>query len=107
MLETFILARDRFLKPDGYIFPTNGSIIFAPMSDEWMYKEQLKKAEFWNNSNFYGVDMTAVLSQAHDEYFSQPIVGYIASETFLTTQRAIHTIDFNTVTLDELQVCRF
>lgn len=104
MLETFVLARDRFLKQDGYIFPTNGSIIFAPITDDFIYQEQLKKAEFWNNSNFYGVDIAPVLSQAHAEYFSQPIVGYISNQAFLTTQRAIHTIDFNTVTLEELQV---
>ena len=104
MLETFILARDRFLKQDGYMFPTNGSVILAPITDEYIYKEQLKKAEFWNNSNFYGVDLTSVISQAHDEYFRQPIVGYISNEAFLSTQRAIHTIDFNTVTLEELQV---
>lgn len=104
MLESFILARDRFLKPDGVIFPSNGSIIFAPITDENIYKEQYKKAEFWNNNNFYGIDMTSVVSQAHEEYFSQPIVGYIPNEAFLTKQRAIHTIDFNTVTLEELKV---
>jgi histone-arginine methyltransferase CARM1 len=77
MLESYIFARDKFLKHDGLMMPSLGSIFVAPISDEPIWKEQLTKAEFWKNSNFYGVDLSAVIDLAMDEYFSQPIVGLI------------------------------
>lgn len=75
MLESYVYARDKFLKPDGLMMPSLGSIIIAPISDEPIWKEQSTKAEFWKNSNFYGVDLSAVVDLAMDEYFSQSIVG--------------------------------
>jgi histone-arginine methyltransferase CARM1 len=47
MLESFVVARDRFLKPSGLMFPTSGNIIFAPLTDDVLYKEQLNKGVFW------------------------------------------------------------
>jgi hypothetical protein len=47
MLETYLVARDRFLKPGGLMFPTLGDIAFAPFSDEALYNEQLAKTQFW------------------------------------------------------------
>ena len=32
MLESYIVARDRFLKPKGLMLPTTGSIVLAPLS---------------------------------------------------------------------------
>jgi histone-arginine methyltransferase CARM1 len=47
MLESYVAARNRFLKPHGKMFPTTGNIIFAPLTDEAIYKEQSAKAAFW------------------------------------------------------------
>lgn len=47
MLESFVVARDRFLKPGGLMFPSSGNIIFGPITDEPLYKEQLNKGVFW------------------------------------------------------------
>jgi hypothetical protein len=35
MLESYIAARDRFLKPGGLMMPTTGSIVLAPMTGQW------------------------------------------------------------------------
>lgn len=38
MLESYIVARERFLKPAGLMMPTTGSIVLAPMTGngvEW------------------------------------------------------------------------
>ncbi|GFZ08988.1 protein arginine methyltransferase 4A [Actinidia rufa] len=40
MLETYIIARDRFLLPNGKMFPTIGRIHMAPFSDEYLYVER-------------------------------------------------------------------
>ena len=63
MLETYAVARERFLKPGGLMMPTTGSIVLGPITDEALYNEQLAKIGFWNNSAFYGVDLSPVENQ--------------------------------------------
>jgi histone-arginine methyltransferase CARM1 len=75
MLESYVVARDRFLKPGGLMMPTTGSIVLCPISDEQCHKEQLDRVAFWEAKDFYGVDLSPVVEQAYLEYFSQPIVG--------------------------------
>lgn len=62
------------------------------------------KASFWNNQDFHGVDLRATLPNAKAEYFRQPVVGSFPLSSLLSDQRAVHSIDFNSVTLAELQV---
>jgi histone-arginine methyltransferase CARM1 len=93
MLETYVTARDKFLKgKGGMMFPNLGSIIFSPITDDALYKEQLAKIEFWNCNNFYGVDLTKALERAYDEYFSQPVVGYFPVSALLSSNRVVHSV---------------
>merc|ERR1719265_283004 len=39
-IETMLVARDRFLKPDGAIFPTRATLSVQPFSDESLMIEQ-------------------------------------------------------------------
>ena len=48
MLESYITARDRFLKPDGLMFPTTGTMFLSVFSDSGLYKEMKGKSKFWN-----------------------------------------------------------
>ena len=41
MLESYIAARDLFLKPGGLMMPTTGTIFFAPFTDRTLYQEQV------------------------------------------------------------------
>jgi histone-arginine methyltransferase CARM1 len=82
MLESYVVARDRFLKPEGLMMPTTGSIVLCPISDEACHKEQLDRVAFWEARDFYGVDLSAVVEQAYLEYFSQPIVGESSATIF-------------------------
>jgi hypothetical protein len=47
MLETYVYARKRFLKPGGKMFPQVGRIHVAAFSDEVLYGELVSKAAFW------------------------------------------------------------
>lgn len=42
-VETFLLARDLFLKPGGSILPSAGHIFFCPFSDEGLFNETEQK----------------------------------------------------------------
>lgn len=79
MLESYVIARDRFLKPSGLMMPSTGSIVVCPFSEEAIHKEQMDRAAFWQTTEFYGIDLSSVAEQAYIEFFSQPIVGKFSS----------------------------
>jgi len=41
MLETYVIARDRFLKPEGLMFPTESNFFIIPFEDMDIYYEQM------------------------------------------------------------------
>jgi len=105
MLESYVLARERFLKPGGRMFPSTGTMFFLPFSDWNIYNEQSMKAEFWSNNNFHGVDLSCLKDEAVLENFSQAVVGCFDPATVVSNlnQPATHFVDFQTVTGKQLQ----
>ena len=89
MLESYVTARDKFLKPGGKMYPSLGSMVFAPITDDSLYKEQLAKIEFWSNQNFFGIDLSSTAGAANVEYFSQPVVGTFPSSNLLSQYRTV------------------
>ncbi|KAK9819074.1 hypothetical protein WJX81_000974 [Elliptochloris bilobata] len=77
MLETFLFARDHLLKPGGRMFPQVGRIHCAVFSDAALFAEVASKAAFWQQDNYYGVDLTRLLQPAVDDYFAQVVVDAI------------------------------
>jgi histone-arginine methyltransferase CARM1 len=39
MLETYVIARDRFLKKDGMMFPSSAQFCITPFEDKEIYEE--------------------------------------------------------------------
>lgn len=101
MLESYVIARDRFLCPGGKMFPTSGRIHMAPFSDEYLYVEIANKALFWQQQNYYGVDLTPLHGSAFHGYFSQPVVDAF-DPRMLVAPAICHTIDFTKVKEEEL-----
>ncbi|OVA04297.1 Protein arginine N-methyltransferase CARM1 [Macleaya cordata] len=101
MLESYVIARDRFLVPNGKMFPTTGRIHMAPFSDEYLFVEIANKALFWQQQNYYGVDLTPLYGSAFQGYFSQPVVDAF-DPRFLVAPAIFHTLDFSTVKEEEL-----
>lgn len=101
MLESYVIARDRFLVPNGKMFPSVGRIHMAPFSDEYLFVEIANKALFWQQHNYYGVDLTPLYGSAFQGYFSQPVVD--AFDPRLLVAPAIsHVIDFNKTKEEDL-----
>lgn len=84
MLESYVKARELFLKPGGLMMPTTGSIVLSPFTDEALFQEHCSRAAFWENQNFYGLDFSSVGPQAYAEYFSQAIVGTLGHSFILS-----------------------
>ena len=74
ILKTYVIARDKFLKPNGKLFPSEAQFCIAPFYDEQLYKFQLGKTLFWTNTSFYGINLTALKNKAIDEKLRQPII---------------------------------
>ncbi|KAL5701228.1 type I protein arginine methyltransferase [Ranunculus cassubicifolius] len=101
MLETYVIARDRFLVPNGKMFPTLGRMHMAPFSDEYLFIEMANKALFWQQQNYYGVDLTPLHASAFQGYFSQPVVDAF-DPRFLVAPSIFHTLDFTSMKEEEL-----
>ena len=94
MLESYMIARQRFLRPGGRMFPSTGTIFAAPYSDATLWQEQVTKAAFWQSTDYYGLDITCLADAAADDHFAQPVVGYVDATSLLSTARATRVIDF-------------
>ncbi|KQK14705.1 probable histone-arginine methyltransferase CARM1 isoform X2 [Brachypodium distachyon] len=101
MLESYVIARDRFLAPGGKMFPTTGRIHMAPFSDEYLYVEMANKALFWQQHNFFGVDLTPLHGSAFDGYFSQPVVDAF-DPRLLVSPPTYHPLDFTSLKEEDL-----
>ncbi|KAI7726455.1 hypothetical protein M8C21_018345 [Ambrosia artemisiifolia] len=101
MLESYVIARDRFLVPNGKMFPTVGRIHMAPFSDEYLFIEIANKSLFWQQQNYYGVDLTALHGTAFQGYFSQPVVDAF-DPRLLVAPSISHVINFTTVKEEDL-----
>ncbi|KAJ2879874.1 hypothetical protein IWW38_006042, partial [Coemansia aciculifera] len=102
MLESYVYARDKFLRPGGAMLPSAGTIHLAPFSDASLWGETMGKARFWQQDAFYGVDLNPYFAPAFDEYFSAPVVGCFGPAT-LIGDSVQYDVDFHTVTMAELR----
>ena len=102
MLESYLVARDRLLKPGGKMYPDQAVLYAAPFTDAALYAEQQQKLHFWAQTSFYGVDLSSLQESAERFYFSQPVVGPVAPHSLLAAPAALE-FDFTTMTLGQLQ----
>ncbi|PHJ23922.1 histone arginine methyltransferase prmt4 carm1 [Cystoisospora suis] len=77
MIETYLSARDRFLKPEGKMYPNRCALVVAPFSDYVLHSDVINKCNFWKQTDFCGVDLSNAFEVAMTEQFRQPIVDYI------------------------------
>eukprot|EP00029_Vermamoeba_vermiformis_P008744 TRINITY_DN4175_c0_g1_i1.p1 TRINITY_DN4175_c0_g1~~TRINITY_DN4175_c0_g1_i1.p1 ORF type:complete len:307 (-),score=24.49 TRINITY_DN4175_c0_g1_i1:5-925(-) len=99
MFESVILARDKFLKPDGKMYPSKAHIYLSLFNDDDFYNNRVS---FWRN--IYGIDFTPIIPYAKKCAFEEPTVEYLQPHRQLSFPTAIKTIDCKTVTKEELQL---
>lgn len=97
MLDSVIYARDKFLVPDGLIFPDKAIMYLAAIEDE-EYKEE--KINFWDD--VYGFDYSIIKEIA----IREPLVDVVQPQTIVTDTCEIISFDLKTVKLEQLQFTR-
>ncbi|XP_054479436.1 histone-arginine methyltransferase CARM1 [Anoplopoma fimbria] len=100
LMESFLHAR-KWLKPNGLMFPSYGDIHLAPFSDEQLYFEHHARASFWQQRNFYGINLNALHNAAVDEFFKQPIVDSFDVQ-ILMARSVKHRINFKEAKEEDL-----
>ena len=98
MLDSVIFARDRHLKPDGLMVPSNASLKIAPARMEKYYNEHF---DYWNS--VYGFDFSPVLPFALQKSRREPIITEVTSDEVLAVAENICSIDLKSVTLDDVK----
>lgn len=93
MLDTVLIARDKYLVEGGLIFPDKCSMHIAAIEDG-EYKEE--KILYWEN--VYGFDYSPFIEQAMVE----PLVDIVENNAVVTTSSQLIEFDLNTVTIPEL-----
>ncbi|KAK9449302.1 S-adenosyl-L-methionine-dependent methyltransferase [Limtongia smithiae] len=94
MLDTVLLARDKYLAPDGLIFPDRASLHIAGIEDG-EYKEE--KIGFW--SDVYGFDFSPFQPLA----LTEPLVDTVDVKAVVTDSCRILDLDLYTVTKEDLE----
>ncbi|KAG7091009.1 type I protein arginine N-methyltransferase Rmt1, variant 3 [Marasmius oreades] len=93
MLDTVLLARDKYLKPNGHIFPDSAAMYIAAIEDQ-DYKEE--KINFWDN--VYGFDFSCI----KDIALREPLVDTVDLKSVVTDPCMIKHIDLTTARKEDL-----
>ncbi|KAI9830416.1 MAG: type I protein arginine N-methyltransferase Rmt1 [Phylliscum demangeonii] len=97
MLDTVLYARDRYLAPNGLIFPDKATLFMAAIEDG-DYKEE--KIGFWDN--VYGFDFTPLKVTA----LTEPLVDTVEMKAVVTDPTSVLTLDLYTVQASDLSFTR-
>uniref|UniRef100_A0A4W3H022 type I protein arginine methyltransferase n=1 Tax=Callorhinchus milii TaxID=7868 RepID=A0A4W3H022_CALMI len=93
MLNTVIYARDKWLHPDGLIFPDRAALYVTAIEDR-QYKDY--KIHWWEN--VYGFDMSCI----KDVAIKEPLVDVVDPKQLVTNACLIKEVDIYTVKVDDL-----
>jgi len=94
MLDTVLFARDKWLKPGGFLFPDKATMYLAGIEDG-DYKDQ--KINWWNN--VYGFDFSCIKKMA----LLEPLIDNVDPRQLVTTTCPFFTIDINTIKKEDLK----
>ena len=94
MLKTVTYARDKWLAPDGLIFPDRATLYVTAIEDR-QYKDE--KINWWDN--VYGFDMSVIRSVAVGE----PLVDVVDPKQVVTNSCLIKEVDIYTVKEEDME----
>jgi protein arginine N-methyltransferase 1 len=93
MLDTVLVARDRWLAEGGLLFPDKAQLYITAIEDA-QYREE--KIDFWDD--VYGFKMSCIKELA----LLEPLVDVADSKQIMTDRHLILDVDIYTVTKEEL-----
>lgn len=93
MLDTVLFARDKWLQPDGMMFPDRCTLFITAIEDR-QYKDE--KINWWDD--VYGFDMSSIRKVA----ITEPLVDVVDPKQIVSSSFMIKEVDLYTVTKADL-----
>lgn len=93
MLDTVLLARDKYLAPDGIMMPDSATLYLSAIEDQ-EYKEE--KIDFWND--VYGFDYSCIKEIA----LREPLVDTVELRSVVCDPAPLVHLDLKTVKKEDL-----
>ncbi len=107
MIQTYLIAKEKWLKPNGMMFPESGHLYVAPLKIDFLHEEIRTKNEAWlYKENFYDLDLTSIFENANFSEISRIIVDQIPVECVLQKPQ-MHYFDFKKLGADDIQKIQF
>ncbi|KAM8749409.1 protein arginine N-methyltransferase 2 [Acanthopagrus schlegelii] len=99
MVESVLLARDRWLKDGGVMWPSSAALTLVPCQANSYYAE---KMAFWERP--YGLDFTPLQPLAQQEFFAKPKFSHlIEPNDCLTVPCDVILLDMYTLQVKDLE----
>ncbi|KPP56908.1 hypothetical protein Z043_125427, partial [Scleropages formosus] len=99
MVESVLVARDRWLEEGGTMWPSSASLVLVPCEALAEYEE---KVSFWKCP--YGLDFSCLQPIAQREFFSKPKFNHESKpEDCLSAPCDVITLDMHTVQVADLE----
>jgi len=93
MMDTVLMARDKWLAPGGLLFPDKARMHICAIEDENYRRDKL---DYWDN--VYGFKMSCIKATA----MAEPLVDVVPPSQITSSAQSICEIDLYTVTVPEL-----
>ncbi|KAF2359276.1 S-adenosyl-L-methionine-dependent methyltransferase [Trinorchestia longiramus] len=103
MLPSVLHIRDKWLKPDGVMFPERAVLRVAMGEASWITQYEENTYDFWIALNpMYGLDMTIFADHAVKKYSEYAHVFMMPQKDVLSLPATVCDLDLSTVTTEEL-----
>ena len=106
MLDSVLVARDRFLVPGGILVPSRACLYIAPVDMSEHFQE---RADYWNN--VYGYDFSPVASTMNIQEVSKPLVKTLAPSAVKADAVKLLDLNFGTMSVEQVttfsESCKF
>ncbi|KAI8378976.1 S-adenosyl-L-methionine-dependent methyltransferase [Blakeslea trispora] len=96
MLDSVLVARDRWLAPDGIMAPSHTRILICALEDESLKNDRV---HFWND--VYGFKMSAMKPD-----LEEAVIDFIPSHTVVSDVVTIKDLYLQEITIKQLDFCQ-
>lgn len=93
-----LYARDKWLKPDGHMFPSVAYLYVSPVEMTDYLQEHVS---YW--SNFYNLNYSVMQRVYRSLLLEKPVVECIKNEQLIDDEKILDSFDLKTVTMEELE----
>lgn len=103
MIQTYLIAKEKWLKPNGMMFPESAHLYIAPLQMDFLHQEMIAKNESWlSKENFYNLDLSSIFENAKIAENARIIVDQIPVDCVLKKPESYY-FDFKQMGPDDIK----